>query len=406
VTIRRAGGEGGHAMTEHEDFAAEPRPRAEKALRESEDRTGLDQEERENSRRLVHELRVYQVELELQNEELRATRAKAEESLAQYLDLYEFAPVPYLTVDLKGRVLKANLSCAASLGIERSCLVGSLLGEFLAPEARPGFGDFLERTIASGHQNYFEVSMRRGDGEALFAHVVGLGRDGNDGECRLALIDIAERERSRQALERAGQEKALLMRELQHRVKNSLNVVYSLLGLGESQIEGLQAKEALGKAKARVMAMSHIYEQLYQAGEVLSIDLRSYLEQLMVPLLETYTVDISRFRLVTKFESANLDAQRAALAGLMFSELISNATKYAYPPGRSGELRVSLLGRDGMFELCVADDGPGLPPDFDPAATSSMGFYLLRMLADQMGAELKVASSPGGGVSVSLIIKP
>jgi len=162
----------------------------------------------------------------------------------------------------------------------------------------------------------------------------------------------------------------------------------------------------LGKASARVLALSRIYEQLYLSGQILEVDLATYLERLIGPLLETYSAESSRFTLVARFERASLDAQRAALAGLILSELVSNATKYAYPNGESGELRVSLLDKAGMIELRVSDDGPGLPSGLDPATTESMGFHLLRMLADQMDAELSVASPEGRGVDVTIRFKP
>jgi two-component system, sensor histidine kinase PdtaS len=393
-------------MTERNDRGVELRRRAEYVMREGADGARGAPEEGQDAMRLVHELRVYQIELELQNEELRESRTKAEESLRQYLDLYEYAPVPYLTLDRAGTILRANIASESSLCVERSRLIGRPLADRLAPGDRPALAGFLASVNASGCRESFESPIRKANGEKLIAQVIGFGCSAKNGECRLALIDITDRERAREALDRAAREKELLMRELQHRVKNSLNVVYSLLSLGESQVEDAKAKEVIEKARARLMAMSHIYEELYNSGEVLTVDLKSYLEQLIRPLLESYAVDSSRLRLVAEFDSVKLDAQRAALAGLILSELISNATKYAYLPGSSGELRVSLLEREGLVELRVSDDGPGLDPGFDPSTTDSMGFCILRMLCDQMRAEMKVLSSPGSGVTVSVFINP
>ena len=393
-------------MTEDGKEPSELRRRAEEAIREGAPLSETEREGAEDARRLVLELRVHQVELELQNEELRETRAKVEESLAQYLDLYEFAPVPYITVDRRGSILKANLAAATELAVPRSRLVGRSLLDRIARELRPSVSAFLERTVSSGCRESFETELKRDSGEAIFARIVGLGRDDREGECRLALIDITDREKARAALDHAGKEKTALMRELQHRVKNSLTVVNSLLGIGKSQVEDPKAKEVLGKASARVLALSRIYEQLYLSGQILEVDLATYLERLIGPLLETYSAESSRFTLVARFERASLDAQRAALAGLILSELVSNATKYAYPSGESGELRVSLLDKAGMIELRVSDDGPGLPSGLDPATTESMGFHLLRMLADQMDAELSVASPEGRGVDVTIRFKP
>jgi two-component sensor histidine kinase len=209
--------------------------------------------------------------------------------------------------------------------------------------------------------------------------LAGTGMREGANECLLALVDVSERELSHKALDRAANEKAILLSELQHRLKNSLNVVYSLLGIGQSQIEDEKA---------------------------IDLDFRIYLENLIGPLLDTYSPDNSRFRLVTELQSVKLDAHRAALAGLMFNELISNAIKYAYPGNASGELRISLMERDGAIELRVSDEGRGLPSGFDYTTSDSMGFTILRMLTEQIGADLRIESGPRGGLTTILRIKP
>ena len=139
---------------------------------------------------------------------------------------------------------------------------------------------------------------------------------------------------------------------------------------------------------------------------MLAVELKPYLEKLIVSLVETYASEGSSISAVSRLEEVQLDAQRAVLAGLMLSELISNATKYAFSGREKGELRIVLDRVGGRVELSVSDDGPGLPAGFDPATSGNMGFYLLRMLSDQMRAELVVTSPPGGGVTVALRFDP
>lgn len=369
------------------------RRKAEEALRD------------EDMPHLVHELRVHQIELELQNEELRDSRAKAEQSLAMYRELYDSAPIAYLSIDKGGTIRRRNYAAALALG--REPLEGKKLRALFAAESGASIDAFIAKAFASCSSESLDAPSSAGEGAVPSCyHIVGAGKGEGADECLVALVDITERERSREELSRGAREKAALMRELEHRVKNNLNVVYSLLGIGQGQIEDVKAIAVLEKSRARIMAMSHIYEQLYQTDGVLEVDLWLYLEHLIEPLLETYAVDSSRFRLVKEFHSVTIDAQRAALAGLIFSELISNATKYAYPPDESGELRVSLLERDGAIELCVADDGVGLPEGFDYTTSGSMGFTMLRMLSEQMRAELFVESRPKRGVTTKLRILP
>jgi PAS domain S-box-containing protein len=352
--------------------------------------------------RLVHELQVHQIELELQNEELREASARAEDAYALFRALYENAPVAYLTIDRNGRISRANAAALALLDRGNGSLVGADIQSIVARETRSPMEVFIASAFDSDSAVSFETPILADGGIRRFVHIVGAAKRREEGECLLAVVDITERE----ALDRAAREKVALIGELEHRVKNNLTVVYSLLGIGQGQIDDSRAIAVLEKSRARVMAMSHIYEQLYRTESVLDVDLWSYLEQLIEPLLLTYAVDSSRFTLVKEFQSVRLDAQRAGLAGLIFSELISNATKYAYPEGHFGELRVSLLQRGEAVELRVADHGPGLPPGFDYRTSPSTGFALLRMISDQMRADLIVESPPEGGVSVLLRFKP
>ncbi|HET7839010.1 MAG TPA: histidine kinase dimerization/phosphoacceptor domain -containing protein [Rectinemataceae bacterium] len=379
--------------------------RAERLRRQAEEAMGRKGpvskgEEELDARRLVHELRVHQVELELQNEELRETRARAEESLERFRELFEYAPVPYVSLDRKGTVLQANLAAGSALRVPRSRLVGRPFQHRLPSERRGEFLEFLGKTIDDGRQQPFETTLSDDCDRSLFARIVGLGSDRKPGECRLAIVDLSDREEARLAIERANADIKALMQELNHRVKNNFGVVMSLLGMGEMKVEDPRAKEILLDSRARVMALTQIYERLHLENEVLAIELSGYLEDLVSSLLSTYAVDASRIRLVTDFESMRLDARKAGLVGLVFSELISNATKYAYGEGEAGELRVSLARREGRIELAVADDGRGLPEGTDPS--TGLGFSIARSLASQLGGRLSLGSGAGKGLEVRL----
>ena len=98
--------------------------------------------------RLVHELQVHQIELEMQNEELIQTQAESEESYRQYTDLYDFAPMGYFTLGQDGTVRKVNLAGANLLGVERGELIKRRLGLFVSDESRPAFNSFFDKLLA------------------------------------------------------------------------------------------------------------------------------------------------------------------------------------------------------------------------------------------------------------------
>jgi PAS domain-containing protein len=107
--------------------------------------------------RLLHELEVHQIELEMQNEELRQARDKMEALMGKYSDLYDFAPVAYFNLDDGGIVRAVNLTGTGFLGIERSLLIGRRLDHFISDETRPMFHDFLDKVFASESKETCEV---------------------------------------------------------------------------------------------------------------------------------------------------------------------------------------------------------------------------------------------------------
>jgi len=168
--------------------AAALRSRAEARLREKRAKDAPARGE-EDVQRLLHELEVHQIELEMQNEELRRSRAEVEAWLEHYTELYDFAPVGYLTLARDGTIRKVNLACAKLLGVERVRLSGRRFGVFVAEPNRAAFTLFLEEVFASGAQEVCEVALLKEGGGPLDVQITAAALvDG--GECRVVLSDI------------------------------------------------------------------------------------------------------------------------------------------------------------------------------------------------------------------------
>jgi PAS domain S-box-containing protein len=174
--------------------AAELRCRAEGLLRAKTTEERLPRTEAE-SRRLLHELEVQRIELEMQNAQLRQARDDAETALEKYADLYDFAPVGYFTLDRDGVIHAANLSGAALLGIERSQLLGRSFGLLIGVEACSVFTPFLGRVFAGRDKETCEVTLPDNTKQPFFVRIEAVA-DGNGEECRVAVIDISERKRA------------------------------------------------------------------------------------------------------------------------------------------------------------------------------------------------------------------
>ena len=142
--------------------------------------------------RLVQELQVHQVELEMQNDELRQSRAEVEAGLERYADLYDFAPVSYLTLGREGGIRQVNLAGAILLGVERARLVGQRFGLFVGKPDRAGFKAFLEKVFASQSKEECEVVLLREGKPPINVHLTATAlQDGQ--ECRAVMVDITER---------------------------------------------------------------------------------------------------------------------------------------------------------------------------------------------------------------------
>ena len=179
--------------------AAELRCLAEERLREKAGRPQGGQATAEDAQRLVHELQVHQIELELQNEELEGARAEAEAGLERYAELYDFAPVGYVTLGDDGTIREMNLAGARLLRLERSRLVGRRFGLFVTDDSRATFNAFLEKVLESKGRETCEVTLGAESDEPLWVQIVGVvSEDGR--ECRAVLTDITDRQRLEETL--------------------------------------------------------------------------------------------------------------------------------------------------------------------------------------------------------------
>ncbi len=192
------------ANSAHRPPQPDLRKRAETALskqhREDPDLLDLSHED---LRRLVHELRVHQIELDMQNEELRCVQVKLEESKDCYSELYDLAPVGYLTLDPKGHIQQMNFTVSRLLGQERESLVGRGLSAFVSDDDQNAYYQFLKRLFSSGTRQGVNIQMRRKDGGSFHALLEGTTTkdlEGASTACRVAISDITSLKQALQDL--------------------------------------------------------------------------------------------------------------------------------------------------------------------------------------------------------------
>ncbi len=154
----------------------------------------------EELHRLVQELEVHQIELEMQNEELQQIRSELEVYLTKYTDLYDFAPVGYFTLDKNGVILGVNLNGTRMFMVERSVVLNQHFERFISSEYRPAFSAFLERVFRNRNQETIETVLQIKEKNDLYAHLEAMVSE-NRRECRVALMDITAQKKSEQKLQ-------------------------------------------------------------------------------------------------------------------------------------------------------------------------------------------------------------
>jgi len=149
--------------------------------------------------RLVHELRVHQIELEMQNEDLRQAQVKLEELKDNYLDLYDFAPAGYVTLNEKGLILEANLTAVRLLGVERQSLMKMFLSRFVCQELGDTYYLYLQQVFETRSKQTCEIKLTRQDGTHFCAQLVSVAVQDESGQCsrcRTIVSDVTERKRT------------------------------------------------------------------------------------------------------------------------------------------------------------------------------------------------------------------
>jgi PAS domain S-box-containing protein len=252
------------------------------------------------------------------------------------------------------------------------------------PAAQAVLTDLYEQPCKGGGMKWIEVTTKPVfDAEGRVIEIAGVSRDATarvlaDAELKKAIVD-----------------KDHLYAELQHRVKNSLALIVSLLSLEAGSIEDEEARAPLEEAQVRVRSIGLLYEQLYRTRSVGDIELASYLADVARAVVDS-PLSHRGIRLETDCESFRVATDRAVSAGLLLYELVANAVKHAFPTGMNGTIRLGLRVEEGSIRLSLEDDGVGLPEGFDLKLGRGLGSLLIVQLAAQLGGVVQAGLGLGG----------
>ena len=206
----------------------------------------------------------------------------------------------------------------------------------------------------------------------------------------------AELENQKRIIENQSMEKDTLLTEINHRVKNNLQIISSLLNLQANSLSDEKAIEALRDSHKRVKAISLIHQKLYGFDELTAIPLEEYITALYADLSLVYNTAHIKLVCRTRPEDLKLDMESAVPVGLILNEIITNALKYAFAGKESGTILIEFTeSADHSYTLTVYDDGVGLPTGFDPDKSASLGFRIIRELTRQLRGKFQYHTNDG-----------
>lgn len=195
---------------------------------------------------------------------------------------------------------------------------------------------------------------------------------------------------------RARDRAELLLREVNHRVSNSLSIIVSLTNLQRTTVTDVSALRALDEMQARIMAIAGVHRRLYTSHDVQTVDIRSYLGGLVEELRSSMVAWGSDHDISIVADHISLPTDKAVSLGIIVTELVTNAYKYAYAGDQRGDIRVKMLRDGDVVCLAVEDDGVGIPSAPVSSVGTGLGTRVIKTMSVRLGAELVYASTERG----------
>lgn len=296
--------------------------------------------------------------------------------------------------------MKKSLQEAVGIYLKSAPDIGCPLSEY----------GYLEQIAITGNKKSWEFTAK--DGMVWFFQAIPVtNEDGNIIGVLETCRDITEKEKAEQ----------LRKKEINHRIKNNLQIVSSLLDLQSEKFSDKRVIEAFKESENRILSMSLIHQELYESGKLDSIDFSSYLHKLMADLLKSYNSEAREVKVNLDVVSLFLEVDTAVSLGIIINELFTNSIKYAFPAGNGGEIYVSLvtekvrkeanerktsneiisesprkISKKGKyFKLIFADNGIGFPEEINFRNPDTLGLQLVNALVDQIDGCIELKKNSG-----------
>ncbi|UBF30623.1 PAS domain S-box protein (plasmid) [Kovacikia minuta CCNUW1] len=335
---------------------------------------------------------------------LKHIEAALRESNRRFATLAEAAPVAIFRYDAEGNCRYVNDRWCEMTGQSSEAGMGGEWLQTLHPDDHDRTIDAWSRWVKShqpGELFQNEARILRPDGSTLWFYCQVTPETNANGELIGyigTLTNIHDRKQAEAQLQASLREKEVLLKEIHHRVKNNLQIVYSLLRLQRRKLKDQVAANALLESQNRIEAIALIHEKLYQSEDLSCINLAEYIPSLITNLLSTYNVNRIQIDLRIEIEPALVNMDKAIRCGLIINELLSNSLKYAFPASRQCNPCICINFKEiekSTFSLIVGDNGIGIPCHINLLCLETLGLQLVQGFVQQLKGTLQVNCQSG-----------
>jgi signal transduction histidine kinase len=403
-------------MKKHEELKKGIRRQAEEKVASLRERDLLRYLPQYEEKRLLHELQVHQVELEMQNEEMRSVQTALEESRSRYRELYDFAPVGYVTLDKFGLILEANITAADLLNVPRAALLYRYLQSFMDRKCADAFHLFLRKPMSPGTKDIVECSLQPADGTPfeITLNVSGeYERSDKLVRYRVVLVDVSRLKLMERQARETGERLRSLASELnlsEERTRKTLagtlhDQVCQTLALARMRLSSV-------RTLPRDTAESKIVEEVLEMLALAIKETRSLMVEISPPVLHELGLEAAvewmaermssahgiAIKTVKKGDFSGLEQDLTIMLYQMTKELLINVVKHS----GARHVLVSLERDDHAISITVADDGKGFDAGAagSPASESGFGLFSIRERLKSYSGSLTIESQEGKGTTM------
>ncbi len=326
------------------------------------------------------------------------------ESEKQYRTLIETSPDMIFYIDGNLYVRFVNTSAARGLKKSKEEIIDKSLNEVFPPSVAARYTEAICKVIESRISKVHEYQEMFPIGEIWIGTTLTPITDAQNNIVGVLGVarDISERKHAEEELTKALGGKETLLRELQHRVKNSFAIITSIVNLETLKQENTDTRAVLTNLRDRINSLSKLYDLLYQSQQFQYVKLKDYLEKLCRSILDIYSLANNGINLYLDIDDIIVELRHSIPLGLILNELLINSLKYAFIGNNGGTIQVYLKKTDRFISLTVADNGNGIKDGLENGRSRGLGLEIVKLLTSQLDGKLNFQGGEGSAFRIEI----